>query len=139
MSDQRLKISLFILRLTVAAFFAIWAAEKFIKPDVTARIWEAFYMVSNLPYAASYAIGGLQALAIFCFFFGILKFWSYGFLMLIHGLGTVLTYDRLLNPYDGGNHLFWAAVPTLGALIALFIMRHEDTLFTISGRIKALQ
>ncbi len=95
-------------------------------------------MVSNLPLEASYAIGVVQAVALACFFFGILKFWSYGFLMVIHGLGTILTYERLFDPYTGSNHLFWAAVPTLGALIVLFMLRREDTKFTLSSVIPAL-
>lgn len=138
MENSRLKLSLFILRASVTAFFAIWVIEKFIKPETTVAIWKTFYFVSNLPLQASYAIGAIQAAALLCFFFGVLKFWSYGFLMLIHGLGTILSYGRLLDPYTGSNHLFWAAVPTLGALIVLFIMRHDDTFMTISSKVRAL-
>jgi len=137
MNTTKLKAALFILRLSLTAFFSIWVLEKFIKPETTVAIWKAFYLVDNLPLEASYGIGAVQALALLCFFFGVLKFWSYGFLMVIHGLGTVLTYGRLFDPYTGSNHLFWAAVPVLGALVALFMLRHEDTLFTISGRARA--
>ena len=132
MAEQKLKWSLFIMRTTVAAFYAVWAIEKFVKPETTAAIWKAFYMVESLPPEASYAIGAVQAAAILCFFLGLFRFWSYGFLAAIHVVGTILTYERLIDPYSGVNHLFWAAVPTAGALIALFIMRKEDTLFTLS-------
>ncbi len=132
MAERKLALSLFIIRVTVAAFYSIWAIEKFIKPETTVAIWKSFYMVENLPLEASYAIGALQAAAVLCFLLGLFKFWSYGFLTAIHVVGTVLTYERLFDPYSGGNHLFWAAVPTAGALIALFILRREDTLFTLS-------
>ena len=132
MSAQKLKWALFGLRLSLTAFFAVWAIEKFVKPDVTVAVWKTFYLVDNLPLEASYAIGVTQTAAILCFFLGVLKFWSYGFLMVIHGVGTILTYERLLDPYTGPNHLFWAAVPTLAALIALFMLRREDTMFTVS-------
>lgn len=132
MSEQKLKWALFGLRLSLTAFFAVWAIEKFVKPDVTVAIWKTFYLVDNLPLEASYAIGVIQTAAILCFFLGVLKFWSYGFLMVIHGVGTILTYERLLDPYTGPNHLFWAAVPTLAALVALFMLRREDTMLTMS-------
>ncbi|MEL6371146.1 MAG: hypothetical protein AAFR03_10550 [Pseudomonadota bacterium] len=131
MTSSKLSLALFVLRLTLTIFFAVWAAEKFIKPETTVAIWKAFYLVENLPLTASYAIGALQVLAIAGFFFGIARFWSYGFLMVIHGVGTALTYERLINPFEGPNHLFIAAIPVLGALIALFIMRDEDTILTI--------
>ena len=138
MTDEKLKWALFALRLTLAIFFAVWALEKFVKPETTVAIWEAFYMVDNLPHVASYAIGAVQGLAVFCLLFGILKFWSYGFFMIIHGLGTIMTYERLFDPYTGSNHLFIAAIPVLGALMALFMLRQEDTKFTLSSKIKFL-
>ncbi len=132
MNQSNLKLPLFILRATIAIFYLVWALEKFVDPETTVAIWKAFYMVDNLPLAAVYAIGILQVAAVACFFLGVLKFWSYGFLMVIHALGTLSTYERLLNPYEGSNHLFIAAIPVLGALIALFLLRKEDTLFTLS-------
>ena len=138
MADSNLKLPLFILRLTLTVFYAVWALEKFLEPETTVAIWRAFYMVDNLPLAASYVIGVVQFAVIACFFFGILKFWSYGFLMVIHLLGTLTTYERLLNPYEGHNHLFIAAIPTLGALIALFLLREADTMFTLSGKRQSL-
>jgi len=138
MITAKLRLSLFILRLSITAFFSIWVLEKFLKPETTAAIWKAFYLVGDLPLEASYVIGAVQALALLCFFFGILKFWSYGFFMVIHGLGTVMTYGPLFDPYTGVNHLFWAAVPTLGALTVLFMLRREDTMFTFSSKVGAL-
>ena len=138
MTEQKLKIGLFILRASLTAFFAIWVIEKFAHPETTVAIWKAFYMVDSLPLAGSYVIGVFQAAVLFCFFFGVLKFWSYGILMVMHGLSTLSSYERLLDPYSGSNHLFWAAVPTLGALVLLFMLRHADTKFTISSKIKAL-
>ena len=89
-----MKLALFILRLSLTVFFAAWAAEKFIKPETTVKIWEAFYLVGNLPLEASYVIGAIQLFTIALFFFGVLKFWTYGFFMVTHGLGTLLTYEK---------------------------------------------
>ena len=133
MPDERLRWALFILRASLAAFFAIWALEKFVDPESTIGIWEHFYHVENLPKVMSYAIGIVQSTAIACFILGVAKFWSYGFLMIIHGMSTLSTYERLFDPYAGNNHLFWAAVPTLGALIALFLLREADTKLTLAS------
>ncbi|MFP3942897.1 MAG: MauE/DoxX family redox-associated membrane protein [Alphaproteobacteria bacterium] len=133
-SQGKLKLSLAILRYTVAAFFAVWVIEKFVKPESTQGIWKAFYFVPDLPLEASYAIGVVQAVILICFVLGILKFWSYGLLLVMHALSTASTFGQLITPYTGNNHLFWAAVPALGALIALFILREEDTLGTVGTR-----
>ncbi|MGF1545524.1 MAG: hypothetical protein ACFB00_13695 [Parvularculaceae bacterium] len=132
MSSQ--KLGLFALRLSLTIFFAVWAIEKFIKPDTTAAIWKSFYLVESLPATGSYVVGGVQSLVIVLFFFGIARFWTYGFLLVTHGIGTLLTYEKLLNPYESINHLFIAAIPVFGALLALFLMRGEDTLFTLGRR-----
>lgn len=127
----KLKLSLAILRYTVGAFFAVWVIEKFVKPESTQGIWKAFYFVSDLPLEASYVIGVVQAVILICFVLGLFKFWSYGLILIMHALSTASTWAQLADPYSGGNHLFWAAVPALGALIALFILRDEDTLGTV--------
>ena len=137
MSGSKLKLALYILRFGIAFFFAIWALEKFVKPETTVAIWKAFYFVDALPIQASYLIGVIQAATILLFFFGVLKFWTYGLLLVMHAGSTILSFDRILDPYTGSNHLFAAAVPVLGALLALFILRDEDTLFTLSGKVRA--
>lgn len=134
MADASIKKALFIIRLGIAIFFAVWALEKFVNPETTVAIWEHFYHVEALPLAASYAIGALQAATVLCFFFGVLKFWSYGFLMLMHAGSTISSYEQLFNPYSGNNHLFVAAIPVLGALVALFILRDKDTLATLGRK-----
>lgn len=138
MNDARLKWGLFSLRATLSLFFGVWALEKFIKPETTIAIWKAFYFVPNLPVEAAYGIGAIQLAAVFCFFFGLFKYWSYGFFLVFHGIGTLTTWSRLVDPYTGSNHLFIAAIPVFGALLALFILRHDDTKFTISSKIRAL-
>ena len=123
--------ALFALRATITVFFAVWAIEKFIKPETTAAIWSKFYMVDGLPLEMSYLIGALQLGAVILFALGLFKTWTYGFFLVIHGLGTLATWQTLINPYEGGNHLFIAAIPVLGALVALFLMRKEDRWLTI--------
>ena len=128
----KLTLSLFILRVTVAAFFAVWALEKFIKPESAVAIFDHFYGISNVPVSAVYAIGGVQALLVLAFLvWAKFRTISVGLLLLMHAGSTLSTWQQLINPYEGPNHLFWAAVPALGALIALFILREDDRLWTV--------
>lgn len=123
-----LKISLFILRYALTAFLAVWVVEKFLEPETTQAIWGRFYGFDDLSLNASYIIGGVQAVALLAFVTGFAKFFSYGFWLVCHGYGTIMSYGPLLNPYEGSNHLFWAAVPVLAAFLALFLLRNEDTI-----------
>ena len=134
MDNSKLPTALFIMRVTIAIFFAYWAVEKFVEPETTVAIWKAFYFVDGLPSQMSYVIGVVQTATVLCFLFGVLKFWSYGFLTLMHAGSTILSFEKYLDPYTGANHLFVAAIPVLGALIALFLLRNEDTLFTFGGK-----
>ncbi len=124
------QIALATLRYSLAAFFGVWAIEKFVKPGNTTAIWSHFYHIDGVGEIASYAIGSVQLAIIALFVLGLFKFWSYGALMVMHGLTTLSTWAHLIDPY-GKNHLFWAGVPTLAALIALWLLREEDTLGTL--------
>ena len=50
----------------------------------------------------------------------------------MHAVSTLSSYRQLLNPYEPPNHLFWAAVPTLAALVGLFLLRKDDVFLTVT-------
>lgn len=130
-SLSNLPIALVIMRITIGLFLAPWVVEKFTQPETTAKIFAAFYFVDNLPLAASYGIGVLWAALLLAFLVGFQKRISYGLVMLFHGFGTLSTW-RVLAPWlETHNHLFLAAIPTLGAMIALYLLRDHDTLLSL--------
>ena len=131
-NDKRLPVALLIMRFSLALFLLPWVIEKFTKPEQTAGIFAHFYHIENLPVVGSYVIGGFWALLLLAFVTGFMKRISYGIVMLLHGAGTVFTIPTMLPFLDTYNHLFLAAIPTLGAMIALYIMRDRDTLMTVS-------
>ena len=51
----KLTLSLFIMRVSVAAFFAVWALEKFVKPESAVAIFDRFYGISGLPVGVQFA------------------------------------------------------------------------------------
>src|SRR5688572_29857317 len=123
MTDRRLPTALLLLRLGLAIFFAIWIADKFARPEHTAAVWAGFYAFESMPALGSYIIGGVQAVVLLLFALGIAKAFSYGALLMMHGITTLASFGVYLAPWEGMNILFFAAWPTLGALAALFLLR----------------
>ena len=130
--EQQLKFGLAIIRLSTGIFFLIWSIEKIIYPEIAQKVFSKFYLLEISP-TVSIILGIVQTLIVFTFMAGLLKTWTYGTILGMHAVSTLSTYKELLNPYQPPNHLFWAAVPLLGALIALFLLRREDNLLTINS------
>ena len=70
-------------------------------------------------------------LLLLAFVTGFKKRVSYGLVMLIHGLVTLSTWKQLMPWLETHNHLFLAAIPALGAMIALYLLRDHDTRFVL--------
>lgn len=135
MPDQsRLAIALAVLRVTIGVFFLVWSFEKIIAPEVAQRVFGTFYF-TDLPVAVSVVIGIAQTLIVLAFLCGLAKTWTYGALLAMHTVSVLSTWERLINPYEPPNHLFWAGVPVLAALLLLFLLRDADRLLTVSDRL----
>ena len=132
-TDKTLKISLFLIRVSLAAFFLVWAIGKLVAPEITQAVAESYY-ASAVSSSASTVFGILQLLIVLLFLAGLFKTWTYGAVLGMHAVSVIVAYGRFLDPYTAPNYLFWAAIPTLGALIALFLMREQDQLFILSRR-----
>lgn len=129
---KQLQISLALIRFSTGIFFLIWSLEKLIHPEKTQKVFAKFYMM-DISSSVSYGIGIIQTLLVLAFIAGLFKLWTYGAILGMHAVSTLSTYKELLNPYEAVNHLFWAAVPTLAALIGLFLLRESDNLLTITS------
>jgi putative oxidoreductase len=130
MLEEKLKWPLFILRLGVFIVMFIWTLDKFVRPEHTSIVFQKFYMMPALSMEISYLIGTLQALIILGFILGVKKKLTYGTVLFLHGISTLSSYSQYFNPWEGGNILFFAAWPMLGSIIALYMLRNYDTLFT---------
>ncbi len=133
LNTRRLEFGLAVIRLTAAAFFLVWSIEKIVAPERAASVFQAFYFIESLPAMSSLLVGIAQTAIILAFACGLWKIWTYGAVLLMHTVSTLSTIGQLADPYNDINHLFWAAVPVLGALIALFILRKDDTWLTLGG------
>ena len=127
------QVALLILRVSLAAFFLVWSVEKILAPELALRVFQTFYF-SSPSTEILIALGVLQTAIVLAFLAGLFKTWTYGLLLAMHAVSTASSWERLINPYEPPNHLFWAAIPVLGALLALFLLRRRDNLLTLSLR-----
>jgi hypothetical protein len=130
--DTKLEFSLFLIRICVTAFMLVWAVDKIINPAHAQGVFGRFYFLKDVPFEILTGIGIAQIVILLGFLAGVLRFWTYGAVMLMHAGSTLSSYWRLIPPYGpDANLLFWAALPTLAAIIALFLLRDRDRLMTI--------
>ena len=149
-SPRRLSFSLLILRLFIGAFLIVWASLKFLRPEWMVNVFKGSYKLSWVTQDHAFIIGALQLLIVIIFILGLWRTVTYAFITLMHSAGVIAT---LLNGnllFKGGlikavstgvfkigyinfpANLLWTSVTTLGALVALYILRHHDD-YTIDG------
>lgn len=128
---QRLTVSLFALRLGVFVVMLMWTLDKFFNPGHSAAVFENFYGLADFGGALLATLGALELLLILAFLAGLWKRWTYGAVMVLHGISTLSSYAQYLAPWD--NLLFFAAWPMLAACLALYLLRDQDTLLTVGA------
>ncbi len=132
--DTKLEVCLLIMRLTFAAFILVWAVDKVIAPGHAKKVFSNYYF-TDLPPELFMVLGIVQIVVIGAFAVGFMRFWTYGAMLVMHAVSTLSTFDKLIDPWAAGPRglLFWAAVPTLGAIIALFVLRDRDQLLSVDA------
>lgn len=128
--DRRLALSLAVARLSTGAFFLVWSLEKVIAPELARGVYTTFYF-SNPNDIMIVGMGVLQTAVVLAFMAGLFRRWTYGALLVMHAASVTLSSSRLIDPFTGPNQLFWAGVPVLALLFALYLLRDQDTLFTL--------
>lgn len=131
MRSRELPVALLVLRVGLGVFLLLWSIDKMVAPEQTAKIFQFFYK-TPLPSSVAPAVGALEAALSLAFLAGLWKTWTYGACLALHAISTLSTWRQLLTPF-GEHHLFIAAIPVLAAFVALFLLRREDTLFTLGG------
>jgi putative oxidoreductase len=124
--DTSLPRALFVLRITLGLFLLQWGVEKFVVPESAVGIWGYFYGL-NIPQALGYLFGAAEIAIAICLFLGLFRTLSYGAAAGLHAVSVLVSWRQLIDPWsDPVSHLFIAGVPVLGALVALFLLRHWD-------------
>ncbi len=127
----RIEWSLFLLRLGVFIVMFAWALDKMIHPGHGIEIFEHFYYVKDFGSSMMVIVGAIEAAIVLAFLAGLWKRYTYGFVMIIHGISTFSSWKQYTTDI---NMLFFAAWPMLAACIALYMLRDLDVKFTLGNR-----
>ena len=111
---------------------------RFTGPEVIETIGKTHY---KLPVSSTVSTitGVLMIVLLIAFLVGFKKKVSYGLVFLVHALGTVMTLPSMLagakalmTGSPSGGYLFLAAIPAAFAMLLLFCLRDEDTMFSLN-------
>lgn len=122
--------SLFALRIGVFLVMLMWTLDKIINPAHADKVFGHFYGLEGLTSSAFIVIAILELILLLAFLAGLWRKWTYGAVLLFHGVSTLSSFNQYLDPFN--NLLFFAAWPMLAACITLFWLRDWDNLFTVS-------
>ena len=132
--DSKLELSLAAIRLTTAAFMMVWAVDKLWNVKHAQAIFTSFYFWKDAPPQVLMGVGVLQVLIVLAFAIGLARFWTYGAILLMHAVTTIVSVGRMVPPFGpGSNILFWASVPVLAAILTLFLLRDRDRLLVVGS------
>lgn len=129
--QNRLPVSLLGLRLGVFVVMFAWTIDKFVRPEHASGVFAHFYGLTDIGQTLMYGLAGLETLLLVAFLFGIKRRFSYGLVLVLHGISTLSSWYQYTRPFEGSNLLFFAAWPMLAACVTLYLMRDQDTLLTI--------
>ncbi len=130
--DRELELSLALMRLAIAGFLIVWVCDKLFNADGAVKTFSKYYFGLSGD-TVMLGIGLVQLVLVLAFGAGVFKTISYGAVTLMHAVSTIASYERYLDPLARPNILFWAAVPVLAAMVALFILRARDRMLTLGG------
>ena len=130
MATPSLKLPLFLTRLGIFLFMLPWQLTRFKNPEMIDTISKTYYKFS-MPEVGSTITGVLMMALLIAFLVGFKKKISYLLVLVLHGIGTVMTIPNLIPGLEGYNQLFLAAVPALAAMLLLYCLRDEDTMLSV--------
>jgi len=130
-NHNQLPLALLLLRLSVFLVMLMWTIDKFIRPDHAAAVYQHFYLIGGLGKSLFMAIGILELVLLVAFVAGLFKRYTYGAVLILHAISTVASYQQYFAPFADVNLLFYAAWPMLAACFTLYVLRDQDTLWTV--------
>lgn len=129
---RRLSLCLLLLRLSLGLVMMVWAFDKILNPGHGAAVLNGFYGLPGMGEQVIRAIGVVQGLIVLGFVLGVAKTWTYGAVLAMHAVTTLVSWSAYLEPLK--NILFFSAWPMLAGLVTLFLLRGEDRIASVGGQ-----
>lgn len=131
MTDQkRLQWALLALRVGISTVFLAWTIDKIVNFEHNSGMIQGYYGVAVSQWFLM-GLGIAELVLVLAFLAGLYKTATYGVILFAHTVTTLVSFHRLLPPYEIHQLLYFGSLPMLGACIALFLLRHSDTLMTV--------
>lgn len=130
--DSRLRVSLFVLRISVFVVFLMWIIDKLFNYEHSSGVVLHYYHLS-LPEWFLTSLGIAESVVLLMFLCGVKKTFSYAVILSAHTASTVASSWRLIPPYEVHQLLYFGSIPMLAACTALFLLRERDTLLSLRG------
>ncbi len=127
MANAKLKLSLFILRVSIFIVMLVWTVSSFLNPHSNT----IFNNLFDLSYSTVYVVSTIEFILIGGFLLGLFKTTTYGAVLLIQAISVFSVIDKFFKPFAGSNLLFFASLPMLAACFMLFFLRKKDTFFSL--------
>ena len=130
-SNQRLRLSLFLLRIGIFIVMFIWTMDKFFNTDHAISVFKRYYYLDIPTTQVVFGLAIAESVLLLAFLAGLKKKWTYGAVLALHSVSTLSAFKQYLAPWTSPNLLFFAAWPMLAACVALYLLREEDTFMVL--------
>jgi hypothetical protein len=130
---KALPLWLLLTRISIVIFLAPWVYLRLTKLEAGKGLFAKYYQVSDMPDAVAYGIAFGWLALFLCFAVGFKKRLTYFLVFFFHALGTFFTIPNLIPGTEDFKILFFAAIPTAAAMWLLWILRDQDTLFSLKN------
>lgn len=127
----KLRLPLFLTRLSIFYFLLPWQLMRFTKHDQADYIAETYYHLPGLNETVGYVIGALWIILLIAFLLGFKKRISYGLVFVLHAGAIIVALPYYIYGLETFSQLFLAAIPAAAAMGLLYVLRDEDTLLSL--------
>jgi len=127
----KLRLPLFLTRLSIFYFLLPWQLMRFLNPDAADGIAKKYYHLPGLNESVGYAIGAFWLILLTAFLLGFKKRISYGLVFVLHAGAILVALPFYIVGTENFNQLFLAAIPAAAAMGLLYVLRNEDTLLSL--------
>ena len=130
-----LKPALFATRLSIFYFLLPWQLKRFTDPEGIDKIASTHYHLPGWSGALATLTGVFWIVLLIAFVTGFKKTISYGLVFLLHTGAIILSMQAYVFGLKSFILIFIAAIPAAAAMGLLWVLRKEDTLLSIQGKL----
>ncbi|NNE38814.1 MAG: hypothetical protein HKN08_10960 [Gammaproteobacteria bacterium] len=135
MYQDRLALSLFLLRLGVFVVMMAWTLDKIFNPAHAIGIFEEMYFIQGISDGVMKIIGIVELGFILAFLAGLWKRYIYGLIILLHTISAIAPWEKYTLELGARySMLYYADWAMLAACITLYVLRDLDVKFILGKK-----